>query len=57
MSPLFHNTVNISLLSGVRLHIHLLNVAVQFIFFLNSANLICRGADISKYFRVPWTSR
>ena len=26
-------------------------------FFLNSANLICRGTDISKYFRVPWNSR
>ena len=26
-------------------------------FFFNSANLICRGTDISKYFRVLWTSR
>ena len=25
-------------------------------FFLSSANLICRGTDISKYFRVLWTS-
>ena len=25
--------------------------------FLNSANLICRDTDISKYFIVPWTSR
>ena len=26
-------------------------------FYLNSANLTCRGTDISKYFRGPWTSR
>ena len=26
-------------------------MAVRFIFFLNSANLICRGTGISKYFR------
>ena len=26
-------------------------------FFINSANLICRDTDISKYFRVPLTSR
>ena len=36
---------------GVKLHIHLLNVAVRFIVFVNPANLICRGADISKYSR------
>ena len=51
ISPLFHNIFNISLTSGVRLHTHLLNVAVRFFFFyLNSENLICRGMDISKYF-------
>ena len=48
---LFHTIFNISLTSSVKLHIHLLNVAVRFIFSLNSANLICRGTDISKYFR------
>ena len=26
-------------------------MVVQFIFFLNSENLVCRGTDISKYFR------
>ena len=31
--------------------IHLLKVVVRFILFLNSANLICRVTDISKYFR------
>ena len=51
ISPLFHNIFNIPLTSGVKLHIHLLNVVIQFMFFLNSANLICRGTDISKYFR------
>ena len=30
---------------------YLLNVINRIIFFLNSANLICRGTDISKYFR------
>ena len=38
------------LTSGVKLHIHLLNVAVQFIVFLTLSTLICRGTDISKYF-------
>ena len=35
----------------MKLHIHLLNVVVRFIFFLTSATLICRGTDISKCFR------
>ena len=51
ISPLFHNIFNILLTSGVKLHIHLLNVVGRFIVFLNSANLICRGTDISKYSR------
>ena len=49
--PLFHNIFNMSLASGVKLHIHLLNVVVQFIVFLISATLIFRGTDISKCFR------
>ena len=48
---LLHNIFNISLNLGVKLHIHLLNVVVRFIVFLNSANRICRGTDISNYFR------
>ena len=50
ISPLFHNIFNIhvSRISRVQLHIHLLNVIVRFIF---SSILICRGMDISKYFR------
>ena len=40
-----------SLTSGVKLHIHLLNVVVQFIVFLTSATLVFRGTDISKCFR------
>ena len=32
------------------LHIHLLNVVVQFIVFLTLSTLICRGTDISKCF-------
>ena len=38
------------LTSGVKLHIHLLNVVVQFIVFLTLSILIFRGTDISKYF-------
>ena len=40
-----------SLTSGVKLHIHLLNVVVRFIVFLNSATLIFQGMDILKFFR------
>ena len=42
--------IYIFLTSGVKLHIHLLNVVVQFIVFLTLSTLICRGTDISKYF-------
>ena len=38
------------LTSGVKLHIHLLNVVVQFIVLLTLLTLICRGTDISKCF-------
>ena len=38
------------LTSGVKLHIHLLNVVVQFIVFLTLSTLICQGTDISKCF-------
>ena len=38
------------LTSGVKLHIHLLNVVVRFIVFLTLSTLICRGTDISKCF-------
>ena len=41
---------NIFLTSRVKLHIHLLNVVVQFAVFLTLSTLICRGTDISKYF-------
>ena len=40
ISRLFHNIFNISLTSGAKLHIHLLNVVVRFIVFLTSATLI-----------------
>ena len=50
--PLFHIILYIFLTSGVKLHIHLLNVVVQFIVFLTLSTLICRGTDtcISKCF-------
>ena len=51
ISHLFHNIFNISVTSGGKLHIHLLNVVVRFIVFLYSAALICRGTDISKCFK------
>ena len=45
-----HYFIYIFLTSGVKLHIHLLNVVVQFIVFLTLSTLICRGTDISKCF-------
>ena len=45
-----HYFIYIFLTSGVKLYIHLLNVAVQFIVFLTLSTLICRGTDISKCF-------
>ena len=52
ISPLFHIIlyIHLFLTSGVKLHIHLLNVVVQFIVFLTLSTLICRGTDISKCF-------
>ena len=50
ISPLFHIILYIFLTSGVKLHIHLLNVVVQSIVFLTLSTLICRGTDISKCF-------
>ena len=47
-STLFY--IYIFLTSGVKLHIHLLNMVVQFIVFLTLSTLICRGTDISKCF-------
>ena len=44
-----HYYIYIFLTSGVKLHIHLLNVVVQFVVFLTLSTLICRGKDISKY--------
>ena len=45
-----HYFLFIFLTSGVKLHIHLLNVVVQFIVFPILSTLICRGTDISKCF-------
>ena len=42
--------IYIFLTSGVKLHIHLLNMVVQFIVFLTLSTLICRSTDISKCF-------
>ena len=50
IAPLFHIILYIFLTSGVKLHIHLLNVVVQFIVFLTLSALICRSTDISKCF-------
>ena len=47
---LFNIILYIFLTLGVKLHIHLLNVVVQFIVFLTLSTLICRGTDISKCF-------
>ena len=42
--------IYIYITSGVKLHIHLLNVVVQLIVFLTLYTLICRSTDISKCF-------
>ena len=46
-STLFYTYIQTS---GVKLHIHLLNVVVQFIILLTLSTLICRSTDISKGF-------
>ena len=52
ISPLFHIIlyIYIFLTSGLKLHIHLLNVVIQFIVLLTLSTLMCRGTDISKCF-------
>ena len=50
-SPLFHNIFNISLTSGIKITYSFVKCGCSIYFFLNSENLICRGTDISKYFR------
>ena len=45
-----HYFIYIFLTSGVKLHIHSLNVVVQFIVFHTLLTLICLGTDISKCF-------
>ena len=52
-SSLFHNIFNISLTSGVKLHIHFVKCGCSIYFFLNFANLLCRGTDISKHSESP----
>ena len=46
---LFFTLFNIYI-SNFKLHIHLLNVVVQFIVFLTLSTLICRNTDISQCF-------
>ena len=53
---LFSTVFNTSLTMGIKLHIHLfVRCGCLIYFFLSSVNLIyiCRGMDISKYFRGP----
>ena len=50
-SPLFHNTFSISLFSGIKLHIHLWNVVIWFIFFPHFCKSDRSIYGISKYFR------
>ena len=44
----FRNKIYPAFLFPFSIHIHLLNVGVQFIVFLTLSTLICRGTDISK---------
>ena len=45
-----HYFIYTFLTSGVKLHIHLLNVVVQFIILLTLSTLICRGTDSTECF-------
>ena len=51
ISPLFLNIFNISLNFNSPITYIFVKCGCSNYFFLNSANLICRGTDISKYFR------
>ena len=51
--PLFHNIFNIALTLGVQLHVSFVKCGCSIYFFLNSANLIHRGTDISNYSESP----
>ena len=51
-SSFLHYFIYIYLTSGVKFHIHLLNVVVQIV-FLTLSTLICRGTKISKCFSDP----
>ena len=50
ISPLFHNIFNISLTQESN-YIFIYETWLSYLFFLKSANPICRGTDLSKYFR------
>ena len=57
-TPLFHNIFSISLFSEVKLHIHLWNVVVWFIFFPQFCKSdMLRYGYLEVFQRVPWTSR
>ena len=56
ISPLFHNIFNISLTSGVKLHIHLWNVVVQFIFSSICKSDMLRYGYLKVLQRFPWSS-
>ena len=57
VSPLFYNIFNISRISRVKLHIHLLNVVVRFIFSSILQSDMSRYGYLEVFQRVPWNSR
>ena len=57
ISPLFHNIFNISLTSGVKLHIQLLNVVIRFFFPQIFKFNMSRYGYLEIFQRVPWNSR
>ena len=57
ISPLFHNIFNISLTSWAKLHIHLLNVVVRFIFSQFCNFDMSRYGYLEVFQRNPWYSR
>ena len=53
ISPLFHNIFNISLISGVKLYIHLLIVVVRFIFSSILQTDISRYEYVEVFQKIP----
>ena len=57
ISPRFRTISNVSLTSGIKLHIHLWNMVVRFIFLQFWKADMSRYGSLEAFQRVPWSSR